>query len=43
MEIDFIEKYLTHLEFSRHTTISDVHELARDVLKAWFGINVLQT
>ena len=34
MEIDFIEKYLTHLEFSRHTTISDVHELARDVLKA---------
>ena len=27
-------KYLTHLEFSRHTTISDVHELARDVLKA---------
>ena len=36
MEIDFIVKYLTHLEFSRHTTISDVHELARDVLKAWF-------
>ena len=35
MEIDFIVKYLTHLEFSRHTTISDVHELARDVLKAW--------
>ena len=37
MEIDFIVKYLTHLEFSRHTTISDVHELARDVLKAWSG------
>ena len=36
MEIDFIVKYLTHLEFSRHTTISDVHELARDVLKAWW-------
>ena len=35
MEIDFIVKYLTHLEFSRHTTISDVHELARDVFKAW--------
>ena len=44
MEIDFIVKYLTHLEFSRHTTISDVHELARDVLKAWFySINYNKT
>ena len=31
---DFIVKYSSHLEFSRHTTIPDVHELARDVLKA---------
>ena len=32
---DFIVKYSSHLEFSRHTTIPDVHESARDVLKAW--------
>ena len=34
---DFIVKYSSHLEFSRHTTIPDVHESARDVLKAWSG------
>ena len=33
---DFIVKYSSHLEFSRHTTIPDVHESARDVLKAWY-------
>ena len=32
--IDFIMKLLSHLEFSRHTTIPDIHESARDVLKA---------
>ena len=31
---DFIVKYSSHLEFLRHTTIPDVHESARDVLKA---------
>ena len=36
MEIDYIVKYLSHFEFSRHTTISNVHELAQDVLKVWF-------
>ena len=35
---DFIVKYSSHLEFSRHTTIPDVHELARDVLKAWVQV-----
>ena len=35
---DFIVKYSSHLEFSRHTTIPDVHESARDVLKAWFKL-----
>ena len=41
MEIDFIVKYLSHFEFSRHTTISDVHELARDVLKACVEVTKL--
>ena len=33
---DFIVNYLLHFQISRHTTIPDVHESARDVLKAWF-------
>ena len=33
---DFIVNYLLHFQISRHTTIPDVHELARDVLKAWY-------
>ena len=31
---DFIVNYLLHFQISTHTTIPDVHESARDVLKA---------
>ena len=31
---DFIVNYLLHFQILRHTTIPDVHESARDVLKA---------